>query len=62
MRPNEKASISCPRDLIDENIDKTDDVMDTNRGRKYEFEVLECDSYPAFFKPEIITQDACFYI
>lgn len=43
-------------------MDKTDDVMDTNRGRKYEFEVLECDTYPAFFKPEKITQDACFYI
>lgn len=62
LRPLEKAMINCPRDLIDQGLDKTDDVINKNRGRKYEFEVQECDQYPAFFKPEKITNDKCFYI
>ena len=61
MRPNEKASVTCPRDLVDEGLDKTNDVAG-NLGRRYEFEVMECDKYPAFFKPAKMLEDTCFYI
>jgi hypothetical protein len=49
MRANEKATIECPRDLIDQGLDKTDDVFNKDLGRRYEFEVMECEKYPAFF-------------
>lgn len=62
MRANEKATIECPRELIDQGLDKTDDVYNKDLGRRYEFEVLECDKYPAFFKPEQLSTDKCFYI
>jgi len=62
MRANEKATIECPRDLIDQGLDKTDDVFNKDLGRRYEFEVMECDKYPAFFQPDQLSTDKCFYI
>ena len=62
MRANEKATITCPRSLVDEGLDKSGDVYNSELGRKYEFEVLECDKYPAFFKPEKLLETKCFYI
>lgn len=61
MRANEKATIECPRDLIDQSLDQTDD-NNKDLGRRYEFEVKECDKYPAYFKPDNIVNDKCFYI
>ena len=61
MRVGEKSSITCPSSLIDGSLDRTDDI-NKDLGRRYEFEVLECDKFPTFLKPENLLEDKCFYI
>ena len=62
MRTGEKATVTCPGSLVDQAADKTDDVYGSDKGRKYELEVQECDLNPAYFKPEKLREDTCFYI
>ena len=62
MRTGEKATVTCPGSLVDQSADKTDDVYGSDLGRKYQLEVVECDYNPAYFKPEKLREDTCFYI
>lgn len=62
MRTGEKATVTCPGHLVDQQIDITDDVHGKNKGRKYELEVQECDTHPKYFVPEKLREDKCFYI
>jgi hypothetical protein len=48
--------------MIDPSLDKTDDMLNTDSGRKYELEVLECNGHPKYFMPENLLGDKCFYI
>ena len=62
MKGGEKATVTCPGNLVDQSIDITGDVHTKDLGRKYELEVQECDMNPAYFKPETLKADTCFYI
>jgi len=62
MRSGEKATVTCPGELVDQSIDKTDDVYGKELGRKYELEVQECAMHPLYFVPENLRTDICFYI
>jgi len=62
MRGGEKATVTCPPNLIDFDIDKTTDVNGSRQGRKYELHVQECDMHPAYFIQDKLKDDTCFYI
>lgn len=62
MRSGEKATVTCPGELVDQAIDQTDDVFGRDLGRKYELEVQECAMKPTYFVPEKLRTDTCFYI
>jgi hypothetical protein len=62
MRSGEKATVTCPGELVDQSIDSTDDVNGKSQGRKYELEVQECATHPLYLIPEELKPDKCFYI